>query len=126
MTEGGSISGKGVNNASTNSLTIGMGCGTINSSMARFSLRTGQAEVILNAEGEAKTLSLVYFGEDKTLVSKPVGYRMIARSLCNPSRVNSHCYHSIERSYFPCNEDEVTALEAERRSWTFTRSRSSR
>jgi hypothetical protein len=52
--------------------SIGIDFGTTNCSMAWYNPRIGQAEVILNAEGEAKTPSLVYFGEDETLVGKPV------------------------------------------------------
>ena len=51
---------------------IGIDFGTTNSSMAWYNPRTGAAEIILNAEGEAKTPSLVYFGENETLVGKPV------------------------------------------------------
>jgi molecular chaperone DnaK (HSP70) len=40
--------------------------------MAWFDPRIGEAENILNAEGQTKTPSLVYFGEDETLVGEPV------------------------------------------------------
>jgi molecular chaperone DnaK (HSP70) len=45
--------------------------GTTNSSMAWYDPRSGRAEVIKN-QGEDKTPSMVYFGEDETLVGKPV------------------------------------------------------
>ncbi len=53
-------------------LAIGIDFGTTNSSVAWYNPRTGEAEVILNAEGEVKTPSLVYFGERETLVGKQV------------------------------------------------------
>lgn len=52
--------------------SIGIDFGTTNSSVAWYDPRTGDAEVILNAEGQPKTLSLVHFGEDETLVGEPV------------------------------------------------------
>ena len=51
---------------------IGIDFGTSNSSVAWYDPRSGQADVILNAEGEAKTPSLVYFGGGETLIGKPV------------------------------------------------------
>src|SRR5215211_999242 len=51
---------------------FGIDFGTTNSSMAWFNPLTEQAEVILNAEGEPRTPSMVYFGEDGTQVGKPV------------------------------------------------------
>ncbi len=47
-------------------LSVGVGFGATNSAMAWYNADTERAEVILNAEGEAKTPSLVYFGEGKT------------------------------------------------------------
>ncbi len=40
---------------------------------------------MLNAEGEAKTPALGYFGEGEALMGKLVGYRISAHSLRNPS-----------------------------------------
>ena len=40
--------------------------------MARYDARTGDSEIILNAEGQPKTPSLVYFDENETLVGEPV------------------------------------------------------
>ena len=50
---------------------IGIDFGTSKSCMAWVNPRTGQAEIIHNAEGEPKTPSAVYFGEDRTLVGSP-------------------------------------------------------
>ena len=52
--------------------SIGIDFGTTNSCVAWYDPRTGRAEVILNAEGQTKTPSLVYFGDDETLVGEPV------------------------------------------------------
>ena len=52
--------------------SIGIDFGTTNSCVAWYDPRIGGAEVILNAEGQTKTPSLVYFGEDETLVGEPV------------------------------------------------------
>jgi WD40 repeat protein len=52
--------------------SIGIDFGTTNSCVAWYDPRTGGAEVILNAEGQTKTPSLVYFGENETLVGEPV------------------------------------------------------
>src|SRR5918997_2036312 len=52
--------------------SIGIDFGTTNSSMAWYDPRTGEVENILNAEGQAKTPSLVHFGENETLVGEPV------------------------------------------------------
>lgn len=49
---------------------LGIDFGTCNSSMAWFNPRTGQAEVLLNAEGEDKTPSVVRFGPRQVLVGK--------------------------------------------------------
>ena len=51
---------------------LGIDFGTTNSAMAWFNPDTKQAEVIFNSEGEGKTPSLVYYGEDEILVGKPV------------------------------------------------------
>ena len=40
--------------------------------MAWYNPDIGRAEIIRNAEGEDKTPSLAYFGEEETLVGKPV------------------------------------------------------
>jgi actin-like ATPase involved in cell morphogenesis len=50
---------------------IGIDFGTTASKMAWFNPRTGQAEVLLNAEGEQKTPSVVYFGDEEILVGTP-------------------------------------------------------
>ena len=48
---------------------LGIDFGTCNSSAAWFNPRTGQAESLLNAEGEDKTPSVVYFfGPHETVV----------------------------------------------------------
>ena len=52
--------------------SIGIDFGTTNSCVAWYDPRTGGAEIILNAEGQTKTPSLVYFGEDEILVGEPV------------------------------------------------------
>jgi WD40 repeat protein len=53
--------------------SIGIDFGTTNSSVAWRDPRTGDAEVILNAEGQPKTPSLVHFADDdETLVGKSV------------------------------------------------------
>jgi len=57
---------------STDTPYIGIDFGTTNSSMAWLNPKTGQAEVLLNAEGEQKTPSLVYFGSRGNLVGTPV------------------------------------------------------
>src|SRR5271169_2231355 len=50
---------------------IGIDFGTCNSSAAWFNPKTGQAELLLNAEGEDKTPSVVYFGpNNQTVVGK--------------------------------------------------------
>jgi molecular chaperone DnaK (HSP70) len=50
---------------------VGIDFGTSKSSMAWYNPRTGQAEIIKNAEGEEKTPSVVYFGEGEPLVGTP-------------------------------------------------------
>ena len=55
---------------------IGIDFGTSKSSMAWFNPKTGQAEIIKNAEGEDKTPSVAYFGEHKILVGKPAEYML--------------------------------------------------
>lgn len=52
--------------------SVGIDFGTTNSCMAWYDPRSGTAEVILNAEGQTKTPSLVYFGERETLVGEVV------------------------------------------------------
>jgi hypothetical protein len=49
---------------------FGIDFGTSNSSMAWCDPETGQAEVILNEEGDEKTPSIVYFGENEIIVGK--------------------------------------------------------
>src|SRR5215207_366532 len=56
----------------TDFLSIGIDFGTTNSRVAWYNPDIGRAEIILNSEGEYKTPSLVYFGEEETLVGKPV------------------------------------------------------
>src|ERR1700676_1382221 len=53
---------------SDESVFLGIDFGTSKSTMACLNPRTGQAEVIKNAEGEDKTPSVVYFGADRVLV----------------------------------------------------------
>ncbi|HKP51295.1 MAG TPA: Hsp70 family protein [Chloroflexia bacterium] len=56
---------------------IGIDFGTSKSTMAWYNPKTGQAEVIRNAEGEEKTPSLVYFGDGKDiLVGRAAEYRL--------------------------------------------------
>ena len=50
---------------------IGIDFGTTNSAMAWYNPKTGQAEIVRNAEGEEKTPSVVFFGERETLVGTP-------------------------------------------------------
>ena len=52
--------------------SVGIDFGTSYTCMAWFNPKTKQAEVIKNAQGEEKTPSLVYFGEDGILVGSPV------------------------------------------------------
>jgi parallel beta-helix repeat protein len=47
---------------------LGIDFGTTNSAMAWYNPRTGTAEEVFNAEGEAKTPSVVYIGKDEILV----------------------------------------------------------
>jgi molecular chaperone DnaK (HSP70) len=56
---------------STAPLFLGIDFGTSKSTMAWLNPRTGQAEVIKNAEGEDKTPSVVYVGADGVLVGTP-------------------------------------------------------
>jgi hypothetical protein len=49
---------------------IGIDFGTTNSCMAWLNPKTKQAEILRNAEGEYKTPSVVYFGDNETLVGK--------------------------------------------------------
>src|SRR5436309_7752396 len=56
---------------SDSALAIGIDSGTTNSSMAWYDPRTGRAEVI-KTQGEDKVPSMAYFGENETLVGKPV------------------------------------------------------
>jgi len=55
---------------------VGIDFGTTNSSMAWFNPKSGQAEVLLNSEGEDKTPSVVYFGDNETLVGKHAEERL--------------------------------------------------
>ncbi len=52
--------------------SIGIDFGTTNSSVAWYDPRTTDAEIILNAEGQPKTPSLVHFDDNETLVGEPV------------------------------------------------------
>ena len=56
---------------SNESVFLGIDFGTSKSTMAWLDPRTGQAEVIKNAEGEDKTPSVVYFGAEGVLVGTP-------------------------------------------------------
>ena len=49
---------------------IGIDFGTSTSSVAWLNQKTGQAEVLLNAEGEPRTPSVVYYGEHTVIVGK--------------------------------------------------------
>src|SRR5215217_2660497 len=55
---------------STEAPYFGIDFGTTNSSMAWCNPDTGRAEVISNEEGEDKTPSVVYFGEDEIIVGQ--------------------------------------------------------
>src|SRR5262245_4938937 len=55
---------------------IGIDFGTCNSSAAWFNPRAGQAEPLLNAEGEDKTPSVVYFGLSETVVGRHAEERL--------------------------------------------------
>lgn len=57
---------------STDAPYFGIDFGTTNSSMAWYDPEEKRADVLLNADGDYKTPSLVYFGEDGTLVGRPV------------------------------------------------------
>ena len=57
---------------------IGIDFGTCNSSAAWFDPRTGQAEPLLNAEGENKTPSVVYFGPGETVVGRFAEERLLS------------------------------------------------
>jgi actin-like ATPase involved in cell morphogenesis/outer membrane biosynthesis protein TonB len=50
---------------------IGIDFGTTNSKMACYNPKTNQAQIIKNREGEDETPSVVYFGEQQTLVGTP-------------------------------------------------------
>lgn len=52
--------------------SLGIDFGTTNSSAAWHDPRTGEVEVILNAEGQPKTPSVVHFDENDVLVGEPV------------------------------------------------------
>jgi actin-like ATPase involved in cell morphogenesis len=54
--------------------SIGIDFGTTNSSMAWYNPELERAEIIFDSEGEDKTPSLVYFGEDETLVGTLVNF----------------------------------------------------
>jgi molecular chaperone DnaK (HSP70) len=51
--------------------TLGIDFGTTTSSMAWVDPASGKAEILMNAEGELKTPSVVYFGPEGTLVGTP-------------------------------------------------------
>jgi actin-like ATPase involved in cell morphogenesis len=50
---------------------IGIDFGTSTSKMAWYNPKTKEAAIIMNAEGEPETPSVVYFGKDETLVGNP-------------------------------------------------------
>lgn len=52
--------------------SLGIDFGTTNSCMAWYDPRTRDSQVILNAEGQHKTPSLVYFGDGEIMVGEPV------------------------------------------------------
>jgi actin-like ATPase involved in cell morphogenesis len=78
---------------------LGIDFGTSKSTMAWLNPRTGQAEIIKNAEGEEKTPSVVYFGADGTLVGTPAENMLeeeeqrgrvvvsVKRSIARPMRI---------------------------------------
>jgi actin-like ATPase involved in cell morphogenesis len=55
---------------------LGIDFGTSSSSMAWFNPRTGQAEVLRNAQGDEKTPSVVYYGDGEVLVGREAELRL--------------------------------------------------
>ena len=84
---------------------MGIDFGTTNSSVAWFNPKTGQAETILNAEGETKTPSLVYFGARETLVGKPVDQMLedVSSDLALREELFQRTVMSIKRDLLPPN-----------------------
>jgi ribosomal protein L7/L12 len=70
---------------------LGIDFGTSKSSMCWFNPRSGQAEVIKNAEGEDKTPSIVYFGEKEVLVGTP------AERLLQDEKERGRVFISVKR-----------------------------
>lgn len=58
---------------------LGIDFGTSFSSMSWVDPETGKAEIILNAEGELKTPSVVYYGRDEVLVGAPASVEFTDR-----------------------------------------------
>jgi Hsp70 protein len=91
---------------------IGIDFGTCNSSAACFNPRTGQAELLLNAEGDDKTPSVVYFGPNQ----EPVVGKCAEDQLESPEgrkRVLSAVKRNLSRKTATVFGDRrVTPLEA--------------
>jgi hypothetical protein len=82
---------------------LGIDFGTTNSSMAWYNPKSGQAELIKNAEGQDETPSVVYYGEDDVQVGRAAEHALeneaaseeelqrivtsIKRHLINPPRI---------------------------------------
>src|SRR2546423_2860624 len=70
---------------------IGIDFGTSSSKMAWYNLKTRQAEILRNAEGEYHTPSVVYFGKTQTLVGTP------ALNMLVDERERDYVINSIKR-----------------------------
>jgi actin-like ATPase involved in cell morphogenesis len=90
---------------------IGIDFGTCNSSAAWFNPRAGQAEPLLNAEGEDKTPSVVYFGPSDTVVGRHAEERL--ESPEERARVLSAVKRDLAKPrVWVVGERRVTPLEA--------------
>ncbi len=91
---------------------IGIDFGTCNSSAAWFTTRTGQAELLDNAEGDDKTPSVVYFGRNQ----EPVVGKFAEDQLESPEgrkRVLSSVKRNLSRkTAIVVGDRRVTPLEA--------------
>src|SRR5579872_3761913 len=76
---------------STASPFLGIDFGTSRSAMTWFNPETGHAEVIRNLEGEEETPSLIYIGENETLVGNP------AREIVEDERQRACVIASVKR-----------------------------
>ena len=83
--------------------SLGIDFGTSNCSMAWYDPRSGTAEIILNAEGQPKTPSVVYFGENETLVGEPVENLLedVSTDRGQRDEVFRRTVRSIKRSLVP-------------------------